>query len=148
MGNQRSGFSGSAVLALTAWVFLGPGCVERLLQVRSEPPGAEVFVNGSRAGTTPIDVPFVHYGIFDVTLRAPERVSVRRLETVRPPWYEIMPLDFFAENLLPFRFRDHRVLSFSLESAKPLNESDVGREKEEAQERIRSLEGRLEKADP
>ena len=51
--------------------FLGSaGCVERMLQIRSDPSGASVYVNGKPAGTTPLEHSFDYYGTFEVALRA------------------------------------------------------------------------------
>src|SRR2546426_981419 len=125
------------------------GCVDRLLQIRSEPPGAVAYVNGERVGPTPMDHRFSFYGTFDITLRAPGRVSVRRLETIRPPWYEVFPLDFFSENLIPWKLRDVHGLRYELEPARPLEEkAEVDRETRAAEERMRALEGRLDAAGP
>jgi hypothetical protein len=140
---DRSGPPGPFLAALTASALLAaPGCVERLLQIRSDPPGAEVTVNGVRIGTTPIDHPFDFYGTFDVTLRAKDRISVRRLETVRAPWYEVPPIDFVAENLVPFRIRDHREVPVTLEPAAQGEEVDA--ERREVIGRMEALESKIE----
>ena len=46
------------------------GCsTQRWLEIRSDPPGATVYVNGTRnPETTPMRIPFVHYGGFDLRL--------------------------------------------------------------------------------
>lgn len=45
------------------------GCsTQRTLVVNSVPSGARVWVNGEDKGLTPIAVPFVHYGTFDIRL--------------------------------------------------------------------------------
>ncbi len=132
-------FSPAVLLALAlAWC---PGCVERLLEIRSDPPGAEVYINGERAGVTPLDHRFDFYGTFDITLRSKEHRSCRNLETVRPPWYEIPPLDFFAENLVPFVIRDRNEFHYTLEPIAEIQEME--REAAEIQKRIQSLEEKL-----
>jgi hypothetical protein len=139
----RAAPRGSFLAALAASTLLAaPGCVDRILQIRSDPPGAEVTVNGRRIGTTPIDHPFDFYGTFDVTLRAKDRISVRRLEAVRPPWYELPPIDFVAENLVPFRIRDRRELRFTLEPAPVGDAADA--ERHGVIERMRGLEAKTE----
>lgn len=40
----------------------------RTLTIDSEPSGARVWVNGEEKGVTPVMIPFVHYGWFDVRL--------------------------------------------------------------------------------
>ena len=134
-----------AVVAATLMVL--PGCVERLLQIRSDPPGAEVTVNGEPAGVTPLDHRFTFYGTFEVTLRARGHRSLHRLEPVRPPWYEFFPLDFFAENLTPFRITDAHLLEYRLEEV-PLSEAEMEREQQAAVERMQALERQLERPAP
>ncbi|MBN1443335.1 MAG: PEGA domain-containing protein [Planctomycetes bacterium] len=98
-----------ALLALT-------GCVERLLQVRSEPSGADVYLNGRKLEEpTPVDHPFSFYGTVSVVVRHEGHESRRVLETLSPPWYEIFPLDFFAEFLVPWKLRDHHLLEVRLD---------------------------------
>jgi hypothetical protein len=57
-------------IALVALAAVPPaGCsTRRVLTIRSDPPGARVWVAGVDRGTTPVDVPFVHYGRFPVRL--------------------------------------------------------------------------------
>jgi hypothetical protein len=114
--------------------------VERLLSIRSEPPGARVYVNGEEAGATPLEHPFAFYGTFDIALRAPGHLSTRRLEPVRPPWYQVFPLDLVAEHLVPWTVRDRRVLVFRLEPARG-DESERAGAMERLRQAERSLEG-------
>ena len=44
------------------------GCVERLISVRSDPPGAAVLLDGDPVGVTPVEVPYTWYGTRDVTV--------------------------------------------------------------------------------
>lgn len=90
------------------------GCVERLLQVRSDPPGASVFVNGKEVGKTPCDYPFAFYGTVDVAMRLQGHELHREVTKLHIPWYELFPLDFFAEFLWPGRLRDVHTLEASL----------------------------------
>ena len=48
----------SSVLLLTV-----TGCVERKMYIRSEPGGAPVWLDETYAGVTPLEHPFVHYGV-------------------------------------------------------------------------------------
>jgi hypothetical protein len=130
----------AAALA-AAGLLAGSGCVDRLLRIRSEPSGAEVFINGDRAGVTPLEHRFDFYGTFDVTLRAPGWVSTHHLEPIRAPWYEVMPIDFFSENLIPFRIRDRREIHYVLDRS-PEGRHDRA-EADAAAERSRALEGKI-----
>jgi hypothetical protein len=102
----------SALLAQATAVLLGAllfgtvGCVERLLQVRSDPSGATVYVNGQEVGRTPLDHPFSFYGTVEVALRAQGCTSYREDVVLSPPWYEVFPFDLFSELLVPVTFRD------------------------------------------
>ncbi len=120
-----------------------PGCVERLLQIRSEPPGAAVFVNGERAGETPLDYPFEHYGTFEITLRSKDHASLHVLEPVAPPWYQYIPIDFAAENLVPWQIRDHHKLRYRLDSLRPLDGEARDRELKGILDRQRAAEKKL-----
>ena len=99
-----------------------PGCVERALMIRSDPPGAKVFVDGTEVGTTPAEIPFDHYGTREVMVRmegaergeqalAPET----RLVKVSAPWYQWFPLDLASEFLWPGTIHDEHVIEFTLE---------------------------------
>jgi hypothetical protein len=119
------------------------GCVERLLQIRSDPPGAAVYLNGELLGKTPLDHRFDYYGSFDVTLRSERSLSLHKVETVHAPWYQWFPIDFFAENVVPWRVRDQRKLRYTLEPAPPLSGEAAGRALLETRGRLEALEGRL-----
>lgn len=103
-----------ALALLVMLVMLQPGCVRRRLTIRSNPPGAMVFIDKRPIGTTPVSTNYIYYGTREITI-------VRdgfRTETVkrkfRPPWYEYPPLDFVSENLWPWELRDERVVDFQL----------------------------------
>jgi len=100
------------------------GCVERILTVKSEPPGATVFVDGDRAGETPCDVKFTWYGTRTVTLEKAGFVSVSREVDLRTPWWQIFPLDFFTDVLIPFTITDRTEVQFLLQE-EPKVEVDV-----------------------
>jgi hypothetical protein len=106
-----------AVLALAL-----AGCVERILLIRSEPAGAPVYIDETYAGSTPAAVPFTHYGVRRVRV-GPVRdepdnlvyAEQERVVRVEAPWYEVFPIDFFAEVLWPAAVRDVHTVSFRLQ---------------------------------
>ena len=123
-------------LGLTLWcvTLLNVGCVERLLQVRSDPPGATVYINGKNAGQTPLDFDFTHYGTVDVILRHEDYLSHREMVALSPPWYEYFPLDFVSEILVPWTINDHHPINVALQAgAGELNAEDVASLRERAQ---------------
>ncbi len=102
------------------------GCVERVLYLRSDPPGAKVVVNGRPVGETPLAMPFETYGVFEVV--AHDVHGYRRLRTsveAKPPWYERIPIDFFAENVWPFTIRDRHEVLLTLEPAAALTPEEI-----------------------
>ncbi|HIA28532.1 MAG TPA: PEGA domain-containing protein, partial [Planctomycetes bacterium] len=59
------------------------GCVERMMQIRSEPTGAQVFLDGRHIGATPVTVAFDFYGTREVMVRMEE--TTRRGERSLAP---------------------------------------------------------------
>ncbi|MDW8078245.1 MAG: PEGA domain-containing protein [Thermoguttaceae bacterium] len=104
-------FFAMLALVLTAAV----GCVERRLTVRTDPPGARVFIDDYEIGTSPCSTHFTYYGTRKIRLVKDGFRTKTVYQPIPPPWYQIPPLDFFAENVLPGKIRDHRTLSFQLE---------------------------------
>jgi hypothetical protein len=98
-------------------VATGTACVERILQVRSDPAGATVFINGKEVGTTPLDHPFSFYGTVDVMLRARSCLAYRELKSLSPPWYELFPIDFFSEILVPVQLKDVHTVEVAMTPA-------------------------------
>ena len=97
----------SSVALLVAATAL-TGCVERYLLVRSDPPGATVFVDGELAGNAPVAHPFTFYGRTEIVARHPGHLSTRTVETVLP---------VCAEYLGPWTLRDERVGDVTLSPA-------------------------------
>jgi hypothetical protein len=91
-----------------------PGCVRRRLTIRSNPPGALVYVDDQEIGYTPVSTPFVYYGTRKIQLVRDGYRTETVLQRFPAPWYEWPPLDFASENLWPRDIRDERVLDFTL----------------------------------
>ncbi len=105
------------------------GCVERTLEIRSDPPGAKAYLDDEPVGVTPVTVPFSFYGTREVRLARDGYRPHRALVTLNPPVYEWFPLDFLFENLLPFTLRDAHVHEAVLDP-RPSGEA-AAREEEE-----------------
>lgn len=105
-----------AVLAVLLLVLLGglSGCVQRRMMIRSNPPGALVYVDDYPIGTTPIATDFLYYGQRKIRLVKDGYETLTVMQSVPSPWYEIPPVDFVAENLVPGEIRDHRTFSYQL----------------------------------
>ncbi|MBI3319656.1 MAG: PEGA domain-containing protein [Candidatus Omnitrophica bacterium] len=89
------------------------------MTIRTEPPGAELFVNDQRSGTTPYSAPFLWYGTYHFTMLKPGYERLDKRVPVRAPIYFWIPLDFIME-LLPFPIRDDRVFEYVLLPSEPL----------------------------
>jgi hypothetical protein len=90
------------------------GCVRRRLTVRTNPPGAQVFVDDQEIGTTPCSASFVYYGTRKITVMKDGYRTETIFQKIPPPWYEIPPLDFVAENVVPREIRDERIVDVQL----------------------------------
>lgn len=103
----------------------GSGCVQRRMTIRSDPPGALVEVNGERLGLTPVSTDFTYYGTREITLSAPGYETLTVAQPVPPPWYQVPPFEFFADNLLPFRVTNRHDFVYRMRPKDPrLDEED------------------------
>jgi len=119
---------GAALLALL------PGCVSRKLFLRSEPPGATVFLDGQPAGTTPYEGEIPAWGTrrLELQLDGYERVDTD-LE-LSTPWWDWFPLDMLSA-VMPWRIEADREFAFTLVPAPPLDSSWDAAEKAAARVR-------------
>lgn len=115
------------------------GCVERRFRIESTPPGAYVYVNNVPYGPTPVDVPFVYYGDYDLTLMKEGFQTKRIKQPVSPPWYQYPPIDFFSESVWPFQVTDARPLHYDLEPTAPPDLDQLRAEANELRRRSRDL---------
>ena len=84
-----------------------PGCVRRTMSFNTDPQGALIALNDREIGHTPVTVDFTWYGDYDVVARLDGYQTLKTHYRVNPPWYEIWPLDFISEVLVPVELRDH-----------------------------------------
>ncbi len=94
--------------------FVSTGCVRRRMTIRSNPPGAMVYVDDQQIGQTPVSTGFTYYGTRTITLVRDGYETTTVKHTFEAPWYQVPPLDFVSENLTPREIRDERVLDFTL----------------------------------
>jgi len=92
------------------------GCVRRTLTIRTEPAGALVYVNDEEIGRSPASTDFVWYGDYDIIVRKDGYQTLRTHAKVNPPWYQVPPVDFFAEVLYIGKLHDQHELAYTLES--------------------------------
>jgi hypothetical protein len=111
-GGVRRAFT--VALACGCLVALSAGCVQRRMTIRSNPPGALVYVDDYQVGTTPVSTDFIYYGTRKIRLVKDgfETLTVR--QPFPMPWYQVFPLDFVTENLWPAEIRDERVVDLAM----------------------------------
>ena len=91
------------------------GCVERKVLIRSNPPGALVYVDEHEVGITPVAISPIYYGNRTIRLVKDGCETKTVIQPMPPPWYEVPPLDFFSENAIPGTLHDERTLDFQLQ---------------------------------
>lgn len=105
----------AALALLVVAILLPTGCLRRRLAVRSNPPGAMVFVDNQQIGTTPCSVDFTYYGTREIRLVKSGFETLTVNQPIPTPWYQIPPLDFVTENLIPTKIEDHRTVTLNMQ---------------------------------
>ena len=98
-------------------IFLLPaqsGCVERRMTVRTNPPGALVYVDDYEIGTTPVSTDFIYYGTRKIRIVKDGYETLTVMQPFPAPWYQFPPADFITENFVPGKIRDQRILDYQL----------------------------------
>ena len=142
MRNDASEWQAVALCVAAASLLLLGGCVERTLIIRSDPPGANLIVNGDPHGVAPVEIPFETYGIFEVVASLPRHQRLQTAVPVKAPWYEQIPIDFFVENIWPFTVTDRHEVILSLEPTLPADDAGIGRREEQLRERMQEPVGK------
>ena len=79
-------------------------------------------------GLSPVSVDFTWYGDYDVVVRHADYETRKTNWRVREPWYQLPPLDFFSEVLVPVTLHDQHENTFTLtERTTPTREELVQR---------------------
>ncbi|HEY2826498.1 MAG TPA: PEGA domain-containing protein [Pirellulales bacterium] len=103
--------SALAVLALAAGIV---GCVERRMTIRSNPPGAQVYVDDYEIGTAPVSSSYTYYGTRKIRLVKDGYETMTIHQPMPAPWYDWPGVDFFSENLWPHKIRDERAFDYQM----------------------------------
>jgi len=131
---MRRNLTWMMIAAGVALAGLLTGCVRRTLLVRTEPPGARVFLNDQEVGTSPVSVDFTWYGDYDVIIRKEGYETLKTSHTLQPPWYQLPLIDFVAEVLVPFTIHDQREAEFTLQPATEIDTAELLKDAEELRE--------------
>ncbi len=73
-----------------------------------------VYVDEYEVGTTPVARKFTYYGARKIRLVKDGYETLTVMQPIRAPWYQIPPLDFVTENLIPWKIRDYRELNYRM----------------------------------
>jgi hypothetical protein len=102
------------IALLVALVLPASGCVRRRLNVRTNPPGALVYVDNQQIGTTPCSVDFTYYGTREIRLIKPGFETLTVNQPIPAPWWQYPGIDFVSENLIGTKIRDNRTVTYNL----------------------------------
>ena len=101
------------------------GCMQRRITIRTNPPGALVYMDDVEIGHSPVSQYITHYGTRTIRVEKDRYQTVEIQQRIDAPWYQIPPLDFFSELFYPFEKRDEREVFIELQPLKPTNETEV-----------------------
>jgi len=102
-------------LVLAAQACAVSGCMHRRLTIRTDPPGALAEVDGVSFGPTPISTDFTYYGTREIKLSMPGFETLTVMQPVPRPWYQVFPIEFVADNLLPFQVTNRHDFTYRLQ---------------------------------
>lgn len=108
------GMRRAVLVAAVVATLAAPGCVQRRMSIRSNPPGALVYVDDYQLGATPVSHDFVYYGTRKIRLVKDGYETLTVRQPFPLPWYQYFPLDFVTENLIPWEIRDERVVDLAM----------------------------------
>lgn len=107
------------LLLLLTGIFLliETGCngVRRRLTIRTDPPGATVWVNDQEIGRTPISHNITYSGTYKIRLAMDGKKTKTVMYAVKTPWYLWPGVDFISENLVPGELRDQQFCDEQME---------------------------------
>lgn len=117
------------------------GCVRKTFAVRTDPPGAIVYVDGEEIGRTPIhNVQWFFDGTREITVVKAGYLTERRVVRMRASWFSWFPFDIVSELIVPWDIYDRRYYYFALKPVDHIEETALLRHAAEtrliARERI------------
>jgi hypothetical protein len=91
------------------------GCVHRRATIQSNPPGALVLIDGQERGYTPYSMDFTYYGTREIQLVKPGFETLTVMQTFPKPWYQVFPIEFFADNFWPDRVTNRNNFHYQMQ---------------------------------
>ena len=113
------------LMLLTLSILSACGCMHRRMTITSDPPGAMVYIDNHEIGQTPVSHDFTYYGTRNIRLEMDGYETVNELRDIKPPWYQVPPLDFFSDNFSCRDVHDHRYLNFQLHRRPEESDNDI-----------------------
>lgn len=104
-------------LSLLLCLLLLPGCLQRRIQVTTDPAGATVWLNDTEIGRSPTDTSFTFFGTYDVRVAMEGYETLNTTKEAVAPWYEYPFIDLFVV-ILPFDVETKLKWHFTLEPQK------------------------------
>jgi len=104
---------------------LAAGCVRRTVTIRTEPEGARVILNDEEIGTTPVSTDFTWYGDYSIIIRKDGYQTLQTNHNIAKPWYQVPPIDFIAEVIVPFQIHDQHEVSLTLEPEQTIDQTTL-----------------------
>lgn len=101
------------------------GCVRRRMTIRTNPPGATVYIDDQEIGTSPVSTSFVYYGTRKIQVVKDGYETETVMQRVRTPWYQIPGIDFVSENLVPREIRDERIVEIEMEPQRVVSAQEL-----------------------
>ena len=128
------------LIGLIGVASLTAGCVQRTINITSNPEGALVYLNDEEVGRTPCKVPFTFYGVYDVRLQKAGYQTLSTEHKAVAPGHDRIGMDLINE-LVPWT--SHVILNwhFDLEELAPVDEALTI-------DRARQLRAMLNQAEP
>jgi len=120
---MTTGRLGPVLVAVT--VGLLTGCVDRRFVVETSVPGAQIAVDGTPLGPSPVDSRWEYAGSYQLTASAPGYQPLAKRVRFKARWYQYPPFDLVAEVFWPFRIEDVRRVYLELEPLQPVNQAEL-----------------------
>ena len=108
-------------IAIGLLIAVASGCVTRTINIETAPTSAMVYLDDKYMGKSPVSIPFSHYGTRKITIEKRDddgRLVLKRkvsFEKIKTPYYEIFPLGFVYEVILPKKYEDKHNFKYVLE---------------------------------
>ena len=112
---KRACFASLTLVVLATLIPTLSGCVRRTLSITTEPPQAVVYLNDQEIGRSEVTTDFLWYGDYEVIIRKEGYETLKTNWDIKAPWYQVIPIDFFAEVLWPGWVHDEHARHFVLE---------------------------------